>query len=821
MKNFVFVFFTFFVFALQAQIKGTITDSKNNPLSFVNIYLENTLTGTTSNDSGAYFLEYTRKGKQTVVFQMLGFKTLKKRIEITSFPYVLNVSLEPESVELDEVTVSTKENPANEIIRNAIANKDKNTDKFEKYTAKFYSRGLYRIKDAPEKFLGQDLGDFGGGLDSTRSGIIYLSETVSEIKYQKRPKKFTEKIIASKVSGEDNGISFNRAEDAYISFYDNSVEFGKDLVSPISNNAFAYYNFKLVGSFYDKDGRLINKIKMLPKRKNDRVFNGFIYIVEDIWSIYGVDVSVSGSQISLPIVDTLKLKQNYNFSKPNNAWVLISQSIDFKVNFFGFNFNGRFSSAYSNYNFKPNFNDKTFTNEVLTFAENATEKDSSYWNNLRPVPLTLEEVSDYEIKDSIKIVRKSKKYLDSLDTKGNKFNLSNPFFGYTFNNRFEKWSVSYYAPLLQTSFNTVQGFHSSIGLSYFKNQNDKGKWWNAGFNLNYGFSEKKLRPTVYFSKKWNNISRPRLYISGGITTAQFNNREPIKPLDNLIRSLMRRENYLKIYEKEFANISFSQEVSNGIYLNTSLEYANRKPLFNTSNYSFARQSKNPPYTSNNPLDPTDFNNAAFTQHKIATLNIGTRFVFGQKYLSYPDNKFNIGNNKVPTISINYRKTFGAENSEFNSNLFTMNIDQSINAGNFGDFRYNLRGGIFTEQKDIPFMDLLQVKGNQLLFLTASQFNSFNLLEYYKFYTNDRYAEGHLEHNFRGSILGRIPLLNKLNFHLIAGAKTMVMADRKPYSEYSVGLGNLGFGKWRFLRVDYVKSFYGNQRNDGVVLRFNL
>jgi len=92
---------------------------------------------------------------------------------------------------------------------------------------------------------------------------------------------------------------------------------------------------------------------------------------------------------------------------------------------------------------------------------------------------------------------------------------------------------------------------------------------------------------------------------------------------------------MKIYEKEFAEISYSEEIKNGIYFSSSLEYANRKPLFNTSNYSFARQSETEPYTSNNPLDPTNYTNTVFSEHKIASLKVGATFVFNQKYLSYP------------------------------------------------------------------------------------------------------------------------------------------------------------------------------------------
>lgn len=804
-----------------AQVKGKITDTENNPLSFVSIYLNKTVTGTTSNDNGDYILDITKKGDYTIVFQFLGYKTLKKEVSITSFPFELNVMLEEENIKLDEISISTKDNPANRIIRNVIANKDKNTDKFANYTAKFYSRGLYRIKDAPEKFLGRSTGDFGGGLDSTRSGIVYLSETFSDVSFQKKPKKFKEKVVASKVSGRDNGVSFNRAEEAYINFYDNSVEFGSNLVSPISTNAFAYYTYKLEGTFYDKNGKLINKINVIPKRKNDAVFVGFLYIVEDDWALYGVDVTVTGAQVNIPIVDFLKLKQNYNYSEENDAWVLISQSIDFKVDAFGFKFDGRFSSAYSNYNFKPNFSDDTFTNEVLTFEKGATKKDSVYWNSLRPVPLTIEEVKDYQIKDSIKVVRKSKKYLDSVNKKQNKFNFLSPITGYTYRNSYEKWYLNYNGAIGNLGFNTVQGFNTSLIFSYLKRQNDKGKVWNVGADVNYGLSEKKLRPTIFFNKKWDNISRPRMSISGGVTTAQFNGREPIKKLDNLIRSLLRRENYLKIYEKEFAKISYSEEIKNGIYFSSSLEYANRKPLFNTTNYSFARQSKTNPYTSNNPLDPADYTNAAFAKHTIATLRIGATFIFNQKYLSYPDRKFNIGESKFPTLSLAYRKNFAAEDSELNSDVFVANLRQNADLGNYGKLVYNLRGGVFLKKKNIAFMDNLQANGNQLLFVTDNQLNSFGLLKYYQFYTNDKYAEAHIEHNFKGFLLGKIPLINKLNFHLVTGAKALFMADKNPYTEYSVGLGNVGFGKWRFLRIDYINSFHAGIKNEGFILRMNL
>jgi hypothetical protein len=820
MKKSVIILLLCFAFTMNAQIKGTVTDKEGAPLSFVSVYLNKTFTGTTSNDNGDYLLDIKKPGKYAVVFQIIGFTTLKKEVNITSFPFELDIVLEEENVQLKEIIISTKDNPANRIIRNVIANKEKNTDKYSKYTAKFYSRGLFRIKDAPEKFLGISIGDLGGGLDSTRSGIVYLSETFSNISFQKKPKKFKEKITASKVSGKDNGVSFNRAEESSLDLYENSLEVFNGLVSPIASNAFSYYKYKLVGTFYDTNGRLINKIKLIPKRKNERVFDGFIYIVEDDWALYGTDVTTTGAQIGIPVLNSLELKQGYQYSEEIAGWVLTNQTIGFDISFFGIKQNGKFSYVYSDYNFKPSFFENNFTNEVLSFEKDATKKDTVFWNKLRPVQLTKEEATDYKIKDSIKIVRKSKKYLDSIDSKGNTFGWLDPITGYRFRNSYKNNSFTYNGPLLKSGFNTVQGFYTGAGFRYFEQINKYGKWWNAGVNAEYGFSDKRLRPTFFFTKKWDNFSRPRLNISGGVTTSQFNGREPMLKLNNTLRSLFYGNNYIKIYEKTFTKVAYSEEIKNGVYFSSSLEYAKRTPLFNTTNYSFVKESKNE-YTSNNPLEITDFTNAAFKEHNIAILNVGAKFIFGQKYAMYPNSKSNEGNDTYPTLSLTYTKRFGANNSALNSDVFIANIKQDISTGNYGNFQYHLRAGAFLKRKNIAFMDNLQANGNQLLFPIDAGLNAFNLLEYYKFYTNDKYAEMHVEHNFRGAFLGQIPLINKLNFHLVLGVKALFMADKKPYIEYAVGLANVGIGKWRLLRIEYVNSQYGAIKENGLVFRASL
>lgn len=790
----------------SAQIVGKVTDTNGEALPYVNIYLQNSYVGTTTNDDGNYSLNVTDIKEFKISFQFLGYKTLTKSITPNAFPYILNISLEEESTSLDEVVVNTSEDPAYRIIRKTIEQRKENLEKLSEYTADFYSRGLWHVKDVPEKIFGQEVGDFDGALDSTRTGIIYLSETISEIAYQK-PDKFTEKIIASKVSGNDNGFSFNSAQSANISFYENTVELNAALVSPIANNALSYYNYKLDGVFYE-GSKLINKIKVIPRRPKDRVWHGHLYIVEDDWQLYGVELSTTGSAIQVPFVSDLIIKQNYKHDTDNNFWVKLSQTIDFGFGILGMKGDGRFIAVYSNYDFKPEFTKKSFTNEVLSFKPEANKKDSLFWKGIRPVPLTNEELRDYVKKDSLQILRSSKTYLDSIDTKSNRPSIMSPLTGYTFKNSYNKWSVGYEGPLKGINFNTVQGWNSKAGLTFFKWYDDnQTNTLSAAVRADYGIAEDQLRFTAGILRNFNWKNKLRFSLSGGSKVAQFNNVEPISPLINTFATLFFERNYMKLYELNYGRLAYSQEIINGLHLYAAVSYENRQPLFNNTNYVTIPNS-NVSYTSNNPLDPDNFNDAAVIEHNIVKSKLRARINFAQKYFSNPDMKFNIGDNKFPELNVSVENGTAITENHYNYTQLEASLNQSISLGNKGQIYYNLKGGIFSHGDGISFIDYKHFNGNQTRVGTSPNYTSvFNLMPYYEFSTNKKYFEGHLEHDFRGWILGKIPGINQLNLNLVAGAHFLSTEERKPYSEISIGIDNLGFGKFRLLRVDYVRSYY--------------
>ena len=797
-----------------SQIKGKITNSKNEPLSSVNIYIENTYTGTTSNDEGHYELNVLVPKTYTVVFQYLGYKTLKKTVTVDTFPVLLDAVLHEEVISLNEVVINANENPANNIIRQAIAKRKAHLEHIQSYKADFYSRGLIRIKNAPEKLLGQDLGDLGGGLDSTRSGVIYLSETISKIEFL-RPDKLKEKITASKISGDDNGFSFNTALDVDYNFYNNTVEIGNQIISPIADYAFNYYRYTLEGVFYDDRGNLINKVNVIPKRKNDPVFSGSIYIIENQWAIYALELDITGVQAQIPPADVITIKQNYSYSDNDALWALISQSIDFKYGIFGIKGDGRFTAVYSNYVFNPEIDKKEFGREIVSFLEEANKKDATFWKATRPVPLTNEEITDYLRKDSIQIVRKSKPYLDSMDAKNNRFKFGNLISGYTYNNSYRHWNAGISTPISTFNFNTVQGWNANLDLFYRKNYDEFRRYLSLNANVNYGFGDEKLRGTLSATYKFNNISRPFLTLTGGVTTEQFNANAPISNLINTSYSLLAEKNYMKLYEKSFVEMAFSNELFNGFRWRTALSYQRRKPLFNTTDQVWYPKN-DIMYTSNHPLDATAYGISPFDNHRIVKFDVSARINFGQNYLSYPDSKINLPNKAYPTLTLGYEKGFAASKSEYHFDQIKAQLTQDFNVGNKGHLAYNLKAGQFFNAENIAFMDYQYFNGNQTLIGSGSYLNVFNNLRYYQLSTNEAYLEFHAEHDFGGYILGKIPVLNQLNFNLILGAHSLTTPDHKPYQEYTMGIDNIGWGKFRFLRVDYVRSYQVGFINDAVV-----
>lgn len=364
-------------------------------------------------------------------------------------------------------------------------------------------------------------------------------------------------------------------------------------------------------------------------------------------------------------------------------------------------------------------------------------------------------------------------------------------------------------------FNTVQGWNFDSGFTYIKRDKEKGKLMTINSKFNYGFAEDRLRVKGSFYRRFNYVNYASLTVSGGSSIEQFNRNNPISGLTNSISTLFFKNNYAKFYNKEFAKINYSQDVLNGISLNGSLEYSARKPLWNNTDYVLIKDDKE--YTSNNPLSPLDNLTPAFEKHNLMKAALTTRIRFGQKYISRPDGRINIPNDDYPTLGFAYEKGFAGNEDHYNYDFLAAQLDYDKTIGNKGNFAIRLKAGKFFNADGISFVDYKHFDGNQTRIANGSSYlNVFNLLPYYTNSTNDAYFELHAEHNDKGYIMNKIPLLNKLQWNLILGFHQLNVPEIKPYQEFSAGFDNIGWGKYRMLRVDYVRSYQYGFRTDGIV-----
>ena len=779
--------------------------------------------GTTTNTDGHYSLELA-PGEYIIRYQFVGYQQHSETVKMGVTSITLDVTLQLLDVEMGEVVIISGEDPAYEIIRQAIKKRKYFLNQVENYNCDSYTKGTQRVKDLPEKIMGRSLGQFRKGLDSTGSGIVYLSESVSKL-YFDLP-AYKEVMLSSKVSGDDNGFSFNSgAALMAFNFYENQVELGDTkLLSPIAQTALAYYKYRLVTTF--KDGpRLVNKIEVIPKNPLGPIFHGHIYIVEGDWNIHRTELKTTGKAANISMLDTVEFRQMH-LPVQDSIWRIFSQEIEFNLKAFGITIFGRFIGVFRNYQINPTVESKFFNAEVFKVNEDANKKDSIYWDSIRPIPLTPEELREYSEKDSLQKIWRSKEYLDSMDRISNRPSFGMLLTGYSFRKRYHRWSITVPTPLTSIAYNTVQGFLGHLEATFSKGfDEDWTRFMDIHGELEYGFSDKQFRGYGRFRFKFNDISDARLLAEAGRRTQQFNGADPISPFVNSLYSLFLRRNNIKLYEQVYGKLQYSQRLLNGLFFETSLSYAQRNPLVNHSNISLYKKAGRS-YFSN---APTDYDNPPmadapyFDPHQHLMFNLFLRIRFAQKFVSYPKRRFHI-ESKYPEIWLTYTKGIPLLGGDTDFDFFAVTVQKDeLSIGTVGLMTIRGKYGVFLNQRKMEFIDYVHFSGNQTVIAKPDMhWRSYQLLPYYQYSTGKWYVEGHFQHDFNGFIWSKLPLVKHLGFEVVAGYHFLYTAEQKDYMEFTIGLDRLGWKLLRFGRVDFVTAYkIGNKPKFGVVFALDF
>ena len=841
-RTLLFLFTLFFsASAWAASVDGKVTDESGEAVPFVTVYIEGTTIETTTNSEGDYHLDL-KDGFHTIVFRYVGYKTEIRPVTVSG-QVRLDVVLKRIVFQLGEAQVDGNEDPAYRIMRLARSRRKFYQKQVRDYSCKVYVKGTNYVKNLPKRILGRSLDV--SGLDKNRSGIVYLSESLSEFHF-KAPDKTKERVIASKVSGNSQGFTWNNATSLNFNFYDRTYNLeglsDRDLVSPLSPSANLYYRYVYRG-FYIEDSIIVNKIELIPKVKGVPLFQGHIFIQENTWRIHGADIIMT-SESGIDFVDTIRMKVDF-IPLTKDLWMKGNLSFDFAFNVKLFKVKGwgTFTSVFSDYSVREYIRDTTliaryakieepdenevdeepaaktptssiggdatkfdFKNwdggQILKVESEANEKDSAFWESIRTVPLTSLERKDYERKDSIEVIKESKVYKDSVDNKNNRFAIRNLLYGYTYQNSTKDFSLGFQSPLTAVQYNTVEGYLIDYRIEFSKRNLDKGSRYSIEWYNRYGFYSNKYYSKGKFFYRFNRKNRMSVRVEGGHYVQQFNDGA-ISHVLNSLYSVLLQENYMKLQEHSYGEASWGAELFNGFRLNTSFYFGERNTLENASNLDGTHVDYKEKYFSLNEPGNTslDYNAAEFGSGLSLIWSLNMTYQPGLKYMDRPNGKINLGS-KWPTFGLSYQKGiggFGNLQADYDKLDFRVSDDHSF--GMVGRFEWQAAAGWFPNNRFVPFMNWQHFNTSKV-HVMPSGLNRFMALPYYSASSNRYYVQVHAEQHFNGFIFNKIPLLKKLKIQAVGGIHYLHEPSVGNYWEVTAGIENI----FKIIRVDFVAPF---------------
>lgn len=803
-------------------IKGVVTDERNNALPFATVLIKGTTTGTTTNAAGQYQLDLA-PGHYTIVCQYIGYRKTEKEINVDASTQTLNFALQPVNLQIREVIVKAGgEDPAYAIIRQAIKKRSFYQQQVFEYSCMSYIKGTIGMKGTPNKFLGKKIDKKDMGVDSTGKGMVFLSESMTKISYR-QPDKTKLEVISSRKSGGGFGLSFP----AFISFYDNNVsavitQMGpRGYISPIAQNALFYYRYKLEGAFVE-DGKTVNKISVIPKRKQEPLFSGYIFITDGDWRIHSTDLLLT-KEYQLELMDSLRIRQTH-VPVSADVWRIKDQVLHMSFDKFGFIMEGNFVNVYSDYNLHPGFPPKYFDNIFLKYDSAFDKKAPVYWDSIRPVPLEQAEAKDYHEKDSTAKANRDSAFsrytLDSMQKKQKPVKIMDVLWnGAAHKYYFRRDSTIVYNELRLKSllkslkYNTVEGLVLALEPSFNIDLAAEKKLRISPF-VRYGLSNTHLN--AYTEINYSSGSRIRKRygrndwtLAGGKRISQFNQNDPIDNIANEFYTLFLKENYMKLYENWFGKIQYSRTFQTNDLLTAGIRYESRIPVENTTDFVIFKND-NKQFTPNHPEELAAI---SFNRHKALILDLSFRFQPGQQFVELPDRKLPFGS-KYPTFEVAYSKGIpDVANSVVDFDKWSVSAFDRMNFKLFGELRYRVTAGGFLNDRNVQIPDYQHFNGNQT-FYNTKYLNSFQLAPYYKYSTTAPfYATANVEHHFNGLLTNKIPLFNKLKWNLVAGANAFYVNGNNNYVEAFAGLENI----LKLFRVDVVAG-YQSQDNTRIGVR---
>ena len=789
----------------QTRVNGRVTDAQTfEPVAFADIIFKGTAIGIKTDFDGNFALSGNTHS-DSLVISFIGYETQIIGIKLDSVQ-TINVHLHPALYALQEVRITPGESPSHVILRKFWKNRELNgTERLSSYQYENYSRStvfLRKFNNKPDslrsiKFLSKEFDKYSikTGEENLPALPSYITESISDNYFLRSPKREYSYIKAT----NSKGMAFentdmvaqlvSKQENFY--FPDNTITIvNKSFVSPLSRFGLLYYKYYLTDSLFLDNKYFCYEISFKPKREEDPVFHGTIWINDTTYALKRIAVTVT-EKAELNFIKRLKIQQDYEPFGPGAWFPVRTRFMADAANIFVVNYSQK-SNIIVNQPLEPGF-----YGSELKISFSSRDHDQAYWESSRKN--SLDRV------DSLALQR-----VDSLK-KNNKIRISAKLVeasvkGYYNTGKFE---VGPY--LLVYNRNSVEG--SRFRLGGRTNVTFSTRWILDGY-LAYGFRDKRLK--------------------GSFQTEYFLNKEHWSKIGIQYRDDIENVGSLDEFYSPGTFLTFATSVGGSDKMDKTKIFRSwiESDLLKgmTGKLVFTRKTFD-------PVSP-DYYFAWYSDpsHTIKSLNYTTgeialilRYQPKATYVLDGVRRFPINFNRYPVLSFGYYRGFpGFMNSDFRYQKIVADIYHNFNIGGLGSIVYDIS---FTKVFDqLPYPLLLTLAGNQSVFRTSQ---TYNLMNYGEFVL-DEALEISMTYHMNGLIMNRFPLLKKLGLRTVIGAnaafgsfndklngfydpvtnRNAILPDSingnpltrfntlsydKPYAELSYGIENI----FRFLRVDLI------------------
>lgn len=781
-------------------LSGRIIDfTTTEPLAFATVFFPGTPIGKKADIDGRFLFEFDQFPNDSLSFSVIGYQ--KKSIKLPSLSSYsdITISLERTSIIMRDFVIKYEKDPALNLVKKVIKNKPiNNYNKADNYSYEVYNKLEIDINKIPKKTFKKApiLKQFNfveKYIDSTSEEKpflpLFLTETISDYYFQKKPKKMKEFIKGSRISGYKNQSVSQMLGTMYqnITIYDNSIPiFNVPFVSPIANDAPFFYRYSLVDTQWINN-KLCYQVIFAPKRKGEHTFNGDFWIHDSDFAVQKINMIVTKEQ-NINWVNKATLMQEFSCIN-DTMWFLTKDK--FYVDFLPphgnkvAGFLGRKTASYRNIlvNNKQNeakINDEKNKEETIIEANSLT-RNEEFWNDARHDSLSKNEKAIYRMIDTIQGLPIYKRYSSLF---------------YLIGTGIKEFGPLEIGPIYNLySSNPIEGKRLRLNLGttpkLFKNIYLKGY-------IAYGILDKQFKYQA--SMLWLLKRKPRSFLFAEIkrdldnSISQYNDAISI---DNVFSTIGRRPNIpwkLALIEK--LRLEYMRSYHSGFSHLLSIEQRRFTP--------------NIPLPSNGIFFDT---HGVPSKHVVsAELGVELRWAYKEQFLEGNYYRTSLGT-KYPILKF---YTGFAHKNVFNSNYsytkFRLTITDKIKTSRLGSFSYNLFAGKIIGT--LPYSLLEMHPGNEFYYYNQ---NAFNMMLRYE-YLSDAYVGLISEHGLGSLFLKYIPILEKtkarffwntkgvygnlsqanqaLNFNKGYAFQTLA---KSPYVEAGTGIENI----FKVLRVDFV------------------